>query len=418
MLSRVLATISRHALLARGDRVLVAISGGPDSTALLDVLARLRARLGIELHAGTIDHGLRPEAAGEAQAVAAACRARGVACEVERVDVAAHRARHVSLQDAARRARLDALVRLAARSGCARIALGHNADDQAETILFRILRGTGVAGLMGIPYERAPFIRPLLDVRRSEIVAHLRRKKLTSIEDPSNADRRFARSRIRHDLLPRLGQENPRVTEALLTLGASARALGEPRLPPTAAISAFPRLSPRLTARLAAMMGEGQGTRQLTVPGGTIEIRYGTPQFRANGEPGPGKATSLRRVEVRAPGWFAWPAEGGSTGIELSMRRGNEGPPRVGATFTAEIFSWGLTLRALQPGERMRPRGGRGSRKLQDLLVDAKVPRNTRNQLPALVASDGTVLFVPGLRPAEQGRPSPEDRSWIEIRVR
>src|SRR5262245_52602997 len=123
-----------HGLVAAGDRVLVAVSGGPDSTALLLVLHELAGRFGITLEAATVDHGLRAESAAEAALVARRCADLGVTCEVLRVDVGAERGRHVSWQDAARRARLNALEALAEKRGAARIALGHTADDQAETV--------------------------------------------------------------------------------------------------------------------------------------------------------------------------------------------------------------------------------------------------------------------------------------------
>ncbi len=222
MLSAIQRTIAEHDLVARGDRVLVAISGGPDSTALLFGLARLAQRLGIELRAATVDHGLRPEAAAEAAAVARTCAALGIPCEVLRVEV--RRRAHVSIQDAARRARAAALTESAARLGCQRVALGHTADDQAETVLFRIVRGTGLAGLAGIPYQRDRFIRPLLDVRRAQVLSFLRRRRIAFVEDPSNRDPRFARSRVRADWLPFIARENPRIVEALLSLAADSRA--------------------------------------------------------------------------------------------------------------------------------------------------------------------------------------------------
>src|SRR5262245_54278712 len=246
VLSRMLATIRERALLAQGDRVLVGLSGGPDSTALLLALSRLAPRLGIVVEAAVVDHGLRRGSDAEAAGVAERWRARGTACEVVRVDVRAARGRHVSWQDAARRARLAALEAVADRRRCAVIALGHTADDQAETILFRIVRGTGLPGLAGIPYRRGRFVRPLLDVRRSEVLRFLARRKEPYVEDPTNADPRFARSRVRHEWLPFLARENPRIVDALLALAEEARG------PISPALGALPRRVARTVARLAA----------------------------------------------------------------------------------------------------------------------------------------------------------------------
>jgi tRNA(Ile)-lysidine synthase len=384
VLSAVLRTIREHALVVAGQRVLCAVSGGPDSTALLHALVRLAPRLGITIEAATIDHGLRPEAAAEAALVAGRCQAVGVTCEVARVDVRAARGPHVSWQDAARRVRLAALEAIAARRGCAGIALGHTADDQAETVLFRIVRGTGLGGLAGVPYRRGPFVRPLLDVRRREVLRFVARRRLPFIEDPSNADRRFTRARVRHEWIPFLARENPRLVEALLALSAEARA-GK---------SAGPAgLSRRAAATVARLAAAGEGTRRVSVAGGEVEVRYGEVIWRAADAPAP-VAAQLAIDELVTP-----PADGA-------------------VAFDLDRLALPLRVRAPRPGDRMRPRGGRGSRKLSDLLIDAKIPRAQRSGLPLLEAADGTIIFVPGLRPSEVGRPGPETKRWIQVTVR
>jgi tRNA(Ile)-lysidine synthase len=390
VLSAIVRTIREQALLGRGDRVLVAVSGGPDSTALLHALLRLAPRLGITVEAATVDHGLRPEAAREAALVAERCRALGVPCEIAAVDVRAARAPHVSWQDAARRARLGALEAIGARRGCARIALGHTADDQAETVLFRIVRGTGVAGLKGMPYRRGPFVRPLLDVRRSEVLRYLERRRLPFIEDPSNADRRFTRARVRHEWLPFLARENPRVCEALLALAVDARG----RTPDAASITG---LSRRAAATVSRLVAAGRGTSRVSVAGGEIEVSYGKVSWRPKPDGAPiGPALSIEVEEGAAP----------------------QAPQAGAIAFDLDRLALPLRVRAPRAGDRMRPRGGRGSRKLSDLLIDAKVPRERRSGLSLLEAADGTILFVPGLRPSEVGRPGPETKRWIQVRVR
>jgi tRNA(Ile)-lysidine synthase len=397
VLSALLRTLREHALVARGERVLVAISGGPDSTALLHALVRLAPRLGISLEAATVDHALRPEAAAEAALVAERCRVLEVPCQIVRVDVRAARRAHVSWQDAARRVRLAALEEVAARTGCARIALGHTADDQAETLLFRIVRGTGVAGLQGVPYRRGPFVRPMLEIRRSEVLRFLAKRRLPFIEDPSNADRRFSRARIRHEWIPLLQRENPRLVEALLALAADARGRRAPE----------PGLSRRASATVARLAAAGAGTRRVSVRGGEMEVSYGKVSWAA---PLPPALDGL--IEVAGPGHY------GRAGAGLVVEAGT--PPQTPAPGTAvfdlDRLSLPLRMRAPRAGDRMRPRGGRGSRKLSDLLIDAKIPRTLRPGLPLLEAADGTILFVPGLRPSEAGRLGPETRRWIQVR--
>ena len=417
MLSRVERTIGEHGLFDRGDRVLCAVSGGPDSMALLHALWELRDRLALELAVATVDHGLRPEARAEAELVAARALSLGIDWRLLAVDVRAARASSPSSssgswsrswQDVARRLRLAALEAHARALGAHKIALGHQADDQAETILFRILRGTGVRGLAGIPYRRALFVRPLLDVERAQILTYLRRRSIPFAEDPSNQDVRFARARLRHQILPALRAENPRLVEALRALGADAARVTRAApagLAPLA--SEGPPLNRRAAAVVERLRRARGGTRRVYIAGGQAEISYGQVSWlpardAAAAEPVPEVVTIL------TPGDYGW-AGGGCVAIR-------EGAPVEGAaSFDAELLSRPLRLRPPRPGDRMRPRGGRGSRKLSDLLIDAKVARPLRRLLPVLTTVDDEILFVPGLRPAELARPRAATRRWLSV---
>jgi tRNA(Ile)-lysidine synthase len=426
VLSQILRTIDEHRMVAPGERVLLAVSGGPDSTALLHAMAKLAPRLGVALEAASIDHGLRAEAADEARLVAERCRALGVPCEVVRVDVRAARGRHVSWQDAARRARLEALERLAGARGCSRVALGHTADDQAETLLFRVVRGTGLLGLAGIPYVRGPFVRPLLDVRRREVLRFLERRRIPFLQDPSNQDRRFARSRVRHEWIPFLSAENPRLVEALLALAAEARALeAGARVDRSSPVGRAGPVGRRAAETVRRLSLRAQGTRRVSVPGGELEVRYGRVSFLPRGpgeERGHRQGAAAAVMEIRGPGVYpvTWEGQDGRrfVALELQERESIAGPPATEATFDRAYLAQPLVLRQPLPGDRMRPRGGRGSKKLSDLLVDAKIARPLRAQLPVLATAGGTVLFVPGLRPSEEGRPAPGARRWLQVGVR
>ena len=415
MLSQVLRTIREHNLLTGGERVLVAVSGGPDSTALLHALGHFANRLGITLTAATVDHGLRPESGTEAALVAERCRGLGVTCEVLTVDVKAARRQHVSWQEAARNARLTALEAAAVRLGCPAVALGHTADDQAETVLFRIVRGTGLAGLGGIPYRRGIFIRPLLDVRRAEILAFLAKRRIPFIQDPSNANRHYARVRIRHDVLPQLAEENPRVVEALLALAHEARGLrplvAEPAVP------AFPALSRRTAVLVQRLAAEGRGTRRVSVPQGEMVVSYGKVSFQpgARLRATEGALPAASAVLVAGPGIYRPPGRSEGAALRLEEGRSPARPPTGLAIFDADRISAPLQVRAWRPGDRMRPRGGRGSRKVSDLMVDAKIPRDQRRELPVLVAADGTILFVAHLRPSEVGKSQSAPDHWISV---
>jgi tRNA(Ile)-lysidine synthase len=415
VLSRILHTVREHALLERGDRVLVAVSGGPDSTALLHGLLTLSARLGISVQAACVDHGLRAESADEARGVEARCQALGLSCAVVKVDVGRARRSHVSTQEAARVVRLAALQETATRLDCNKVALGHTADDQAETVLFRILRGTGLAGLAGIPYQREPFVRPLLDVRRAELLGYLAKRKIAFVSDPSNANRRYARSRIRHDILPMLTRENPRVAEALLALSHEAQGRGggdwRDGLPDGTYV---PRRAVETVERL---LREGAGTRYVAAKNGEIVVRYGHVSWLAKPAVAPSPAMPTTAQVILPTGGQFRLFEPPAPAIEVLAACPGPLPTGNHACFDVAQMKWPLCLRPWQPGDRMALRSGRGTRKLSDLLIDAKVPRRERSTLPLLCDAAGTILFVPGLRPSEVGRPNVNTQEWIEVRV-
>lgn len=224
-LAAVERTIRAHAMLAPGDAVVVAVSGGPDSMALLDALVRLAPTWRLRLHAVHVDHGLRPDSGEDAAWVADRVRAMGLLPDVVRVDAAAHaRAHRLSLEAAARQLRYRELERARRRVGAARIAVGHHRDDVAETVLLRLCTGAGSDGLAGIPPVRGAIVRPLIERSRAEILAYLAARGLPWREDPSNRDLRFPRNRIRHELLPWLERHvNPRVRAALARTAALLR---------------------------------------------------------------------------------------------------------------------------------------------------------------------------------------------------
>ena len=226
--ARIRETIQAHAMLAGGERLVVAVSGGPDSTALLSVLQALREELRLDLHVAHLNHGLRPGAAGDAAAVARMAEAMGYPYHgaTEDVTAAATRERR-SLEDAGREARYRFLAGVAQEIEAQVIATGHTRDDQAETVLMRLLRGSGPRGLAGIPpvrrHDGLRVIRPLIDTSRDEIAAYLARQRLDARDDASNRDPAILRNRVRLVLLPILEGYNPDVRRALARLAEVTR---------------------------------------------------------------------------------------------------------------------------------------------------------------------------------------------------
>ncbi|MFT3766765.1 MAG: tRNA lysidine(34) synthetase TilS [Minicystis sp.] len=250
-------------LFARGDVVLCACSGGPDSTALLHVLARLRETIGHMVVAHGVDHGLRAEAAAELDVAARVAEPLGVPFEVTRLQVAPG----ANLQARARAARHEALARAAAAAGARLVATGHTADDRAETFLLRLLRGAGPRGLAVLP-PRAPspagggieLIRPLLGARRRDVLAHLERHALPFARDPSNLDPRFTRVRVRSELVPLLEDLSPGIVAHLSSLADMLDAE-----PDDAALDGLGRAQ-RLAVERARRLG--RRSVRLRLPGG------------------------------------------------------------------------------------------------------------------------------------------------------
>jgi tRNA(Ile)-lysidine synthase len=217
-------TLAAHRLLAPRDRIVLAVSGGADSVALLGAMTTLAPAWKLSLSVAYLDHGLRPESAADAEFVSRLAGKRGVPAVIERQDVQRRCEREGwSLEDGARRIRYEFLLRTAAAQGAHTVALAHTADDQAETVLMRLLRGTGLMGLRAIGPKRTlegcSLIRPLLSLWRKDVLGYVARRGLSFREDASNADLRFTRNRIRHELLPLLERDyNPNVKAAMVQL--------------------------------------------------------------------------------------------------------------------------------------------------------------------------------------------------------
>ena len=418
-------------MLRGGEGVLVAVSGGPDSVALLDVLCALRAPLALTLSVAHVHHGLRPEADAEAAAVERFCERLGVPCRVERVTV--RRAPPWDgLEAESRRARHAALARAAHAVGAARIATGHTADDQAETVLMRLLQGAGPRGLGGIAPVRGALMSPLIETRRADIVVHLDARGLTAAEDASNRDPHFLRSRIRHDLLPFMAElTGGSVVEALGRSAAAARAVVADleararadlerlavRDPSGLVLDVGPleaqplEVAAETIRQAAALLGE---TRPLRGPAQRALRRLlgETPRRRSVRLGRLVVERSGRRLRVGPPGLpavapRAWAAPGAldlpEIGGRLTARVFPRGPDymvpreRRRAAFDADLLPAALTVRARRRGDVFAPFGAAGLRRLKSFLIDAGVPRWERSRTP-LVEAAGDIVWVAGVR--------------------
>jgi tRNA(Ile)-lysidine synthase len=436
------ATARRHAMLADGDRVLVAVSGGADSVALLHVLRELTPRLRLSLHVLHVDHGLRPDSPRDAHFVRRLGGRLGVPVDVAAVSVVGS-----SGEAAARAARYAALERAADRIGAQRIALGHTAEDQAETVLMRLLTGTGPFGLAAIPAVRGRIVRPLLDARRADVVAALQRAGLDWVEDPTNRDRRFLRNHVRHDLLPRLdaaagsdlvdrlarvarlARETADVVARLaaVELQRVATVERDAVVVPRAALAALPeRLATEVLRQAVARLGGRTPLRAWGYRGLRRVLRTAPARrpFRVNGV---GLEVSGDRIRVgvapplpltarplAVPGRVELPEIGRCLAARVVPAAGYAVPREAACVaLDAAMLPRALVVRARRRGDRFRPFGG-GERRLKSFLIDARVPRWDRGRLP-VVEADGRILWLAGLRRASAAPVTADTREILEL---
>jgi len=449
----VLEYARQERLFAPGQRVLVAVSGGPDSVALLHLLYRLRPELGLELGVAHFDHGLRPDAVEDARFVADLARELGLPCHPGHGDVRAlARGEKVSLQMAARRLRLSFLKETCRGQGYAKLALGHTADDQVELFFLRLLRGAGPEGLKGMwPATPEGLVRPLLFVGKAVLLAWLQQEGLPWRQDPGNLSRAFLRNRVRLDLLPELKSSyNPRLVEsvwraqALLqeeerlltreTARAWEAAVQEPApdffaLDLTGFLALDPALQKRVLraavgkllpdhaltgAQVAGLLDLARGGRSggMIPLGECIVARAGPELHVFQRLPAPPAAAAVAALpeesRVEAFGWrWEVAVQGPQPGVQ--------GPPET-VWLDRDKAKFPLEIRHFRPGDRFWPRGGPGPRKLQDFLVDRKIPRWLRPHLP-LVAGGQGIVWVAGLEVAEPARAGAGTRRPLRITV-
>jgi tRNA(Ile)-lysidine synthase len=437
-------TIRRHAMLEGGETLVIGVSGGADSVALLQVLLRLAPDLALRLHVLHVDHGLREDSARDGEFVRALGIRLGVPVDVVRVRVAAG-----SIEAAARAARHGALEAAAVRVGAARIALGHTADDQAETLIMRLLEGTGVRGLAGIPPVRGRLIRPLIESRHQDAVTTLTAAGLPWIEDPSNRDVRFFRNRVRHALMPRLveaaggdvvgplGRLARRAREAIDALDHVAAAELE-RLAhaehgalvlPRSALGALPRpVAAEVLRAAAARLGSREplrawghrGLRRVLASAPPRRpLRLGGIVVEVSGDRvrvGVTRAPALAPRDLPVPGRVELPEIGRA--LEAVVVAAEDyalprEPDRV--AFDAAGLPPRLVIRPRRRGDRFRPFGG-GDRRLKSFLIDAKVARWERDRLPLVDAGDD-IVWVAGLRRGAAAPVTEHTDSVVELRL-
>jgi tRNA(Ile)-lysidine synthase len=443
LLDRVRRTIEGHHLAGRETRVVAALSGGSDSVALVHLLQELDAAGQLRLVAlAHFNHRLRPSADDEERFCAGVATALRLPLIVDREDVRARaRRERRSIESAARTARHEFLERARTECGAHVIALGHTKDDQAETFLLRLLRGAGPAGLSAMHPSVGALIRPLLDCRRDELKAYLGSKQVGFVHDESNEDVSIPRNRVRAELIPMLARRfNPAIVEVLSDEAALARDqwafMGSvcdewwPRIVrrdgrawsvDASALGSLPTAIARLlmhrvmtAASGGRPLGFAQVQRALALcrapgapfdaPGQRVErvgndvVLTGRPPGSL-GRPGQqvGQADSFR-YPLPVPGAVELPDAGRLVSAEVALAGAAGDIPCTAevALVRRDRVADGLAVRNRRPGDRFRPIGLGGRKKLQDFFVDRKVERRERDRVPLVVDGRDRIVWVAG----------------------
>jgi tRNA(Ile)-lysidine synthase len=458
ILHRVLHALST--LTFPGARVMLAVSGGPDSVAMTHLLREAAADGAIEL-AGMahFNHRLRGEEADKDEAF---CRdlasSLGLAFVTASGDVARYSRDHgLSLENAARRLRYEFLDRARLELGADLVAVGHTRDDQAETYLLRLMRGAGPRGLSGIRPRLGAVVRPLLDTSRHELLGWLDQRGLVYRVDASNADTAIARNRIRHDVLPAIERGSPGATDALARAArmaaddedfiashaaeAGARVVVESGTHTRLRLERLRELHPAVARRIVydamqrvarnrfvefkhvdavlALVASGQG--RLDAPGQRVLAEGEWLALTPSEIPLRERGSNVFRYLLSIPGEALVPESGVAISAELVTRTG-----RGAETLTDEAVlaasgidcAAGLVVRNRRPGDRFRPLGLAGRKKLQDYFVDRKVPRAERDRIPLVVDASDRIVWVVGHTVAQEFRVTDPGEAVLLLKVR
>ena len=461
-ISSVKDTVKRHGLLDRGDTVVVSVSGGPDSTALLFALDGLKSDYGLKLHVAHLDHMFRApgDTLKDREYVIRLARKLQLPLIFERIDVPAYaKESGLSLEEAAREKRYEFLLKAARDTGAKKIALGHTLDDQAETVLMRLIRGSGLGGLRGIPPKRRLdgtfIIRPLIESWRKDVESYLAGMKITARRDATNLMQKFLRNRIRHELMILLEKYNPNIKEALarsaqnfsydyeVLSGAVGKSFGKCAGSKGGSVIADIKKLRRMPAGLRrgilrkaiesargslrdidhshiedieALMASAKGA--IDLPGRARVTKSGNTLV-----------FSMAGREQAAPRVFReLPVPGSAVVPELKLRfeakrvKSRGAPAGSGRSKAAEYLDLDsikgpLHIRTWEKGDRFRPLGMSKWKKLQDFFTDRKVPRAERASVPLLVCGKD-IIWVCGMRLSDEVRILPGTKRILKVSYR
>lgn len=450
------ATIKEYDMISSGDRVLVGVSGGPDSVTLLHLLWKHSKILRCSLHVAHINHGLRgKDAEADARYVEKLCKKLKVPVTLRKVDVKTFaKENKLSIEDAGRRIRYEFYEEIAKEIGASRVALGHTADDNVETFLMRIVRGAGTRGLLGIPFVRGKIIRPLLKICRSEIEGYLRKKRIKPRTDYSNYSSKYLRNKIRLKIIPQLERINPKIKESILNtivlLTADyeyLKSISEKTLAgiiikrgsgyikldidkllmlPESILRYILRdaiqeikgnleeITYKHIAEIVSKLNKPKGF-ELHLPQSTFILSDGDILTVTSVEP------KLKRlifnyklavpgeVKIKENGYIVrasrlnWPSR-----IDLKLKDSNQAIVDFGKVGNE------LTIRNRRDGDKFSPFGMTGTKKLKDFFIDSKVPQDEKDTVPIVEGKCG-ITWVAGYRIDNRARITKKTKKALRL---
>jgi len=452
---KVLNTIRDRNMLSSGDKVVVAFSGGIDSTALIYILNLLSRKLKIKLFAAHLDHQIRgKDADADASFVKKTSDKLGIPCFIEEFDVPGFaRQEKLNLEDAARRIRYEFLERIAAKTGANKIALAHTADDNIETFLMRLIRGTGMKGLKGIPPVRDKIIRPMIELYRKEIEQYLSSKKITARIDKTNYETKYLRNRVRRDLIPALESYNPNIRGSLIRAISAANAIQD--FIESKAKEAFKNIvslktndqikldikeliktDPMLRGDVLRLAIEhvkkdltdisfvhiddiidqlGKKKAEIDLPGIYAIVNKGMLSISRQRPQKSKPAQFMRKLEI--PGEIRDESAGMMIEADLMdsvpLSELHAKNPYQ-AFLDYDKIAKPLIVRNRREGDAFSPLGLKGSKKLQDIFVDEKVDIDERDRIH--VVEDGSkIVWVVGYRMAEEAKVTPKTKKVVKL---
>ncbi len=440
---KVKRTIEEHSLLEKGDTVICAVSGGADSMCLLTVMRRLEKEIGLTVVAANLNHSLRGgEGDGDSQYVETICEIKGIPFYGKKLDIGAMaKARGQSVEETGREERYKFFQELSDRLGGAKIATGHNISDNAETILFRLARGSGSRGLCGIRYKRGNIIRPLLDASRGEIEEYLVENAVMWREDSSNAQLNYSRNKIRHTVIPRLEEVQPCAVEKIVSCARtlseddeylsslaqkllSSAYVDKDEYSTSAILGAPPPIAKRAAARLLEDWGARDIDREkinsflefcskpsgkrMDINGDVYVLRSFYTVVKQSRQSERSFSYTLRPGQkLRHENW--------EVSIEITDSAPEMGDPYAAVFDAAQLFGI-FTVRSRADGDKIKLKDG-GSKKLKDLFIENKIPMNRRGAVPVITKGD-EIIFVPPLRKSPRYRVNQMTKNFLVIKYK